>query len=519
MGTVVQTIASDPKGQRLPMGPAAPPPGGGLPNPLVMIRRALAHWPVAAVVMVLGVLVTAQVVRMRKPLYKSETVIFYRPGVSGTGEPTNNTDMLRTLGAKLKELLLAQSNLKKVIDEFHLYQDIVDKRGYSDAVDAFRKQIEFKARSNDTFAISFQGTTREEAQTVTTRLADMIVEENARSRQERAKETTEFLDAEKKRVDEDLDRFEKALAQFGADHPEFVTDSGNRSGAAVRAEQKKVGAAEAQAQAARRRAMGGGTKATGDPTRTPAGVGVPGGPPVDPLLLATRAQAMNELVAAKKDLNDKSVRFTEQHPDVRTATARVAVAEDALQKAEAAIQAAQPPPPPAPPAPALEDPATAKPKVVTTPKAPAGAIAAAETPRQKPPEGTKDSSLVSLETEWQRLNREVSRVRQQQSELEKKVFLADLNASSELGGYAATIAILDPAFKPAGPSGAPTKTILLGGFVVSLVFGIFLAAARGIFLDDRLFDPSEIDGLGLVPVLGVVPKPKAEKPKTRGVRA
>jgi capsular polysaccharide biosynthesis protein len=510
MVTVAQTIGGDPKGQRPPGIPQAPPPGGGLPNPVVIIRRAMAHWPVAAVVMVLGVLATVQVIRMRKPLYQSETVIFYRQGALSEGTSTNDT--LRTLGAKLKETLLAQSNLKKIIDEHHLFADIVDKRGYSDAVDQFRKQIDWKSRSNDTFVITFKGSTREEAQEVTTRLADMLVEENAKSRQDRAKGRTEFLDAEKKRVDEDLDRFEKDRAQFIAEHPEFATDSGNQVGAAVRDAQKKVDAALAGERQAR---LNGGRFVPGVGPRIP-GVGGLSAAPVDPLLLSARTQAMSELVAAKRDLADKSLRFTEQHPDVHAASQRVAAAEAALKKTEDAIVAAQPPPPPAPPA--GGDPyagSSAKPVA----KGPPGGGAAAVDPKKKPTAKAPEAVLVALETEWSRLNREVGKLRTQQGQLETKLFQAEMEASSELGGYAATIAILDPAFKPAGPSGTPNRTIIVGGFLASLIAGIVLAAARGIFLDDRLFDASEVEGLGLVPVLGVVPKQKVEKTKTRGIRA
>jgi uncharacterized protein involved in exopolysaccharide biosynthesis len=526
MVTVAHTAMVDPKGQRPPGAPPPAPAGGGLPNPVVLIRRAMAHWPVAAVVMVIGALATVQVIRMRKPIYRSETVVFYRQGVLA-GDATPSDQMLRTLGTKLKETLLAQSNLKKIIDENHLYTDIVDKRGYSDAVDQFRKQIDFKARSTDTFAISFQGSSREEAQTVTSRLADMLVEENSRSRQERAKESTDFLDAQKKRADEKLDGLETELAQFMATHPEFVTDSGGRAGAAIRAAEKKNGivASGGDRPTIRRRFTGGplpiGGRAIPD---MPAAAGGPAAPPVDPVLLAQRASLMAELIAANKDLNEKSVRFTDQHPDVRAAKARVASAEAKLQEAEAAIQAAQPPPPP-PPVKLPEDP-YADPSKATPPKdVPVAKADPTDSPKDKPAEKPptppgKDSQIVNLETEWNRLNREVGKAREEQKQLEGRLFQAEITASSEIGGYAATIAILDPAFRPAAPSGAPNRTILIGGFVASLLVGIILAAARGILLDDRLFDASEIDNIGLAPVLAVVPKVKpAANASPRGARA
>jgi uncharacterized protein involved in exopolysaccharide biosynthesis len=216
---------------------------------------------------------------------------------------------------------------------------------------------------------------------------------------------------------------------------------------------------------------------------------------------------MNELVSAKKDLADKSLRLTEQHPDVRAAAIRATAAEAALQRAEEAIQAAQPPPLP-PPAPPEPSPAVS---AAVAPRATAEA-------KEKPAAKANDTALVSLETEWLRLNREVTSARQQATQLETRVFQAKMAESSEQGGYAATIAVLDPAFRPAAPSGTPNRTILLLGFVAATAVAIALAMARGVLLDDRLFDASEIEDLGLAPVLGVVPRLKPDKTGRRGLR-
>ena len=55
------------------------------------------------------------------------------------------------------------------------------------------------------------------------------------------------------------------------------------------------------------------------------------------------------------------------------------------------------------------------------------------------------------------------------------------------------------------------------GLAASIVVGVVLSAAWGLFLDDRLFAASEIEGIVMVPVLGVVPREKRrEKPKDKG---
>ncbi len=481
-----------------------------MPNILAMVRRTLTYWPLIVVTMLLGALITVQVVRMRKPVYKSETVIFYREGIQrsvlGGHDAPTPPENLRNLGAKLKETLLAQTNLVRIIDEFHLYGDVVDKSGYTDAVGLFRRKIDFKARSTDTFAISFEGSTREEAQQVTARLADMLVEENAKMRKERAEETTEFLESEKKRIDDELDKAEKTLAKFLTEHPEFASDNSNRAGASVRAEQKKASAAAE----AKRRPLVIVRSPSGEVSYAPQPASL--APPIDPVLAAARNQAMNELIDAKKELADKSLRFTDQHPDVRAAQARVAAAEAALTMADKAIAAVTPRPAPAPAPEKTSDPKDKSAKLPVL-----GTSAKDKKDDEEKFKPREEKTLVSLETEWARLNREVEKARHQQTQLEGRLFLAQMATSSEVAGYAATIAVLDPAFRPAGPSGTPTRTILLAGFGASLLLGIALAAARGILLDDRIYDPSEVEGLGLCPVLVVIPKVETSKAR-RGLR-
>lgn len=497
-------------------------PAPGVPDLRAMLSRVVAHWPVVIVTMVVGAIVTLQVVRTRKATYKSETVIYYREGIakSVTG-PTESLDTVRALGTKLKETLLAQQTLRKIIDEFHLYPEIVQKSGYADAVDQMRKKTEFKSRATDTFAISFEGFDREQAQQVCARMASLLVSENAKRLQDESKNTTEFLEAEKKRSDEELDRIERDISQFIQLHPEFSTA---KEGLGSETQALKQQADDDEKK--QRMRMQGRAPRRGRAEPAPV-VGAPAGdraPAVDPVLISNRTQAYTELFAAKKDLDEKRLRFTEQHPDVRAAADRVAAAEAGVQRANDAIAAAQPKeePPPPRPAPVAEDPygePSAKPMatVAAATADPDRDRDAKEKHRPKAADPDQENKVVSLEVEWARLGRSLGLARTHQADLEGKLYRAEMVASTAESGYGTSIAVLNPAFRPSGPSNAPNRTVVAMGLAASIAVGLFLSAAWGLFLDDRLFAASEIEGSVMVPVLGVVPRSKVKvKRKEKG---
>ena len=483
-----------------------------------MLRRVVAHWPVIIVTMVLGAVITLQVVRTRKATFKSETVIFYKEGVgkSVLGS-TDAPDAVRSLGTKLKETLLAQQNLRKLIDEFRLYPELVQKGAYAEAVDQMRKKTEFKARSQETFAITFEGLDKDQAQKVCARMAEVLVAENDKRLQEENRGATEILEAEKKKADDDLNRVERQLSQFLQMHPEFASAKDGFGTEAL-----KVKADEDERRRGRAKPGHGARRGTAQVT--------PGAPPVDdrasavdPVLLASRSQAQADLSAAQRDLADKSSNFTEQHPAVREAMQRVAAAQAALKRAQDAIDAATP-----------KDEAPRKQQQIVDdpyaePPKPVASVAPNPNPNpdsdedDKPKPKGKDADadqgekLVTLEMEWARLGRDLANARAHQGDLETKLYRAQMVANTAESGYGTRIAVLDPAYKPSGPSNAPNRTVVMIGLAASIVVGVVLSAAWGLFLDDRLFAASEIEGVVMVPVLGVVPREKRkEKPKDKG---
>jgi len=504
------------------MGTASPaqPPAGGL-NVGAILKRMLAHLPVALVVLVLGVSVTMVLSRSRKPTYASETVIYYREGINRqyVGVEDQGGDVLKALPARLKEKLLSRAHLEKITKEFNLYPQIVALEGYIAAVDRFRTKITFKPRSAETFLIAFEGATAEEAQEVTARLADVLIEDMAERKKAQAKTTTEFLETEKKRADDDLQKRETDLARFIAQHPEFATEANaEQAGSGVRAEKARAVAdpellaMERQQQRIRAALdvkVGGGVVAGGGPAAAQ-------GP--DPGLVAAKNAADQELANAQKDLDDKQAKLTDQHPDVMMAKNRLAAAQAKARAAAVALKAAieAPPKAAAPVVVQAEDPYEAKP-----------ADERARLERElskndrelqmrkrgiKPAAGSAAdlaNQIIAIETEWKMLNREREKARARQGNIDDRLFKAEANAASELGGYNAQVMVLDPAFLPNMPGNMPKSKFIMIGILVSALAGLVFAAAWGMLLDDRVFVADDL--AGFAPVLGVIPRGLAEK--------
>jgi protein tyrosine kinase modulator len=493
-----------------------PPPG--LPNFAVLARRIFGNWPIIVGALVIGAPISLKVVKGKVPSYKSEGTLIFRGGVNG--DPS--IEALKSLGNRVKETAVASSTLKRVIDDLHLSKRATETGDYEGLIASLRPKIETKPKTPDTFIITFDGTSPDDAQQFAQRLCEVMMEENMRSRQGRAKDSIDFLESEKKRADDDLGKAEKERTLFMSLHPEFAIDG--KDGTTIRAEQKATATQKKKAagNAARVQRASGTGKSSG-PAPTPGfGASAPaaaGAPAVDPVLVAARNQARNEVSAARKQLAEKSINLTEQHPDVRAAAARLAAAESALEQAEAAVAAAQPndPPPPAPVVVMGADPyeePSAEPKAAPPPTAVAAGDPAAEKPKPRPRISEAGEPVaVEIEAEWSRINREVAETKARRGQLETRLFQAEIAANSEVSGYGSQMVMPEPATRATAAAGTDPRILRVGGVVAALILGVLLAAVRGILLDDRLFDASEVDALGLAPLLGSVPRGKVEKKK------
>jgi uncharacterized protein involved in exopolysaccharide biosynthesis len=477
---------------------------------LSLLGRSRRFVGAALLVFVVGSAAGVGYAMMRKRVFKSETLILYREGIRSSdlvgGEDSG--DRAHKLGLRLKEMVLSRTQLEQIIAQYKLYPAMVEDRGIIEAVDELRAHINFRVKDGDTFGLSFDGDDPKTVQQVTARLAEVLLSENSKTHAEQAEVTKHFLDGERVHTEAELKDKETALATFLSKHPEFAKEAaqqggGNQAGTAVRAAAAKNSAPKAADPAL--------ASLEREATRLQERLGMPvakkkNEAQADPVLVQIKNEADADARAAQKDLADKQSQFTEEHPDVRAAKLRYKLAQDKLKRATDAVAASI---------------AAAQQKTEAKVED-EGTIdrAALENElkrindeitqykakkRQAEQPSTMATSVVALETDWTRLNREVAEVRERFGSLQDKEFKASMVESAAETGRTAQMVVVDPAFTPTHAA-KPARSVVAGaGMAISLFLAIALAIGLAL-IDDRLYDRADVEQLGLLPLVGMVPR-------------
>lgn len=472
-----------------------------------LIRRTLRRWPVMVGAFVVAVVAALVVPKVMPPVYTSETLILYQEVIQTEnllGAQQYAMESRRQIGMRLREMLLSRTNLEQIVKVHNLYPKTVSGRGMIDAVDEFRAKVDVRVRENETFRIVYQGEDPDVVYEVTKALSESLVEQNRQYRSEQAQATKQFLEVEQKRVAAELTQKEQSLAEFLADHPEFAQDtatSGSATGASVRAAARSSATVDTGIDALERQARRLRSQIA-SPDPPPVYVG---GPSLDPKAAEAIAAAESELADARRDLQSKQSRYTQQHPDVVEAQNRVRAAMSRLNQARASARPASAPT-------TAETPTTGEERREALKQELArveSAISRAK--RGQTPEPGEDatgesSRVVTLETQWATVNRELNEVRERHEQIQSRLFRATMVASVEASGRASQMVVVDEAYKPKRPSRRGAKrTGAVAAFVV-LMFGASIAFGLGL-IDDRVYEERDLKKLELGPILHVVPSP------------
>ena len=460
-------------------------------------------WPALALLLV-GVGGSASYALLRPRVYRSETLILCR-GAVRSSDVADGASLSRT-------------RLEQIIKEHRLYLTIIDQHGMVDAVEEMRKHIGFRVQDGGTFALSFEGSDPERVQAVTAKLADALVGASTHGEGdgEPAEVTRLVLAREKDRIEKELKATETARAEFLSKHPEFARESA-LPGARPAAPPPRATSAPRPVPTAKN-----------DPTlasleretaRLQERLDMPvtnkrkDVPQADPQLVAAKQEAEAGVQQAQRELADKQSQFTEEHPDVRAARVKLNEAQEKLKRASDAVafslaaqqqkSAAQQEDEGYIDRGALENQLKRiNDEITEYKKRKASAVTA-------PPPTVVTSSVLALENDWVRLNRELSGARERLSSLqdeERQAEEAESAAAAAAPARTPQLVVIDPAFVPTHSAPPARATIVVVGSAATLALSLLLALGLAL-LDDRIYDREDIERMGMLPLIGVVPRP------------
>lgn len=496
---------------------ALPPvtPRDQLQRVLDLARKTSRYWWLIAVFVVLGGGLSL-VFAVTRPLnYQSWSTLFYQERIqSQLLSPGREEIAQRNIGDRYRELLLARHQLDQItidpaLDPYPQEKDPDVK------IDKLRLAVRLEAHGANVFRIVFTDSDPERAKRVTEKLTKMLQDKDEALRNEQAAATVAFVTDQQESAREELKKREKAYTEFLAKHPEFVQDANAAApeGASIRAiHTPKATPGNSRLYALERQRARIQASLDAPPGVAPAPVQSPRTPERVAAEAAVQ-DAQRELNAARRELEDALAKYTELHPAVARAKERVESATQRLRQREAAV----PPEVETVVRVATPEDRTRMQKELQQLEA---QIAAEQSKSGggKPSDSTDAATswVVKLEGEHNELRRAVAEQRERVQSLADSAFRAQMDANEKLAEQGGRLAIIDPPFKPARPTG-PGKTIfLLAGMVLFLTLGLSLAVGLAV-IDDRLYRRADLDRLG-VDVLAVIPPAIRLKRRSRSSR-
>ncbi|HEY5925089.1 MAG TPA: hypothetical protein VIV11_25580 [Kofleriaceae bacterium] len=470
-------------------------------------RKTARYWWLIVIFAVAGGALSLAFALIRPKNYQSYAVLFYQERIRSGLLANREEQVQRNIGDRYRELLLARGQLAQIVNDPQL-NPFPDEDDVELAIDKLREKVRFESRGANAFRITYTDTDPDRAKAVADKLTKMLQDKDEFLRKDQARVTVAFAIKQKEEAAVELAKFELALAEFLAKHPEFAQESNQAAaqgsfigeGAAIRGvqnqkstqknENARLYALERQRQRVQARLD---APPDAPPIRIPA--------PQTPEKVQAEAavtEARSRLSAANRELEGLLGRYTEQHPNVARAKERVVTAQAELKRAQSSV----PPDVETTIAPATEADREKLKKELARLEQQIGE----EQKRGKGGASVLDATtnwVVKLETDHAQLRRAVTEGRERVEALSDSVFRAQMDANQKLADTGAVLSVVDPAFKPVKPSGPGKTLILLAGLALFLALGAGLALGLAV-IDDRVYRRTDLEELGIA-VLAVIP--------------
>lgn len=151
-------------------------------------------------------------------VYESTASIIYQqqkinPSKLSPDEEKRIDEMVNTV----TQQVTSRTSLEKIIQEFNLYPEMREKMPIEDVIGKMRTEhirISVQRTKGNVFTVSYQGADPRVVMRVTNALASKFIEENLRVREERATETTSYIQDELRMSKESLDKKDALMRDY-----------------------------------------------------------------------------------------------------------------------------------------------------------------------------------------------------------------------------------------------------------------------------------------------------------------
>jgi len=455
------------------------------------------------VVGLIGGIVAFRVIPER---YRSETLIMVVPQrIPDTYVKSTITAPVEERLNSINDQILSRSRLERIIFDFDLYKEERAVGIMEDVVQRMRDEIKTKidGKESMTFRVSYVNRDPKTAQKVAERLASLYIEENLRDRENLAESTNQFLESQLEDAKRRLIEHERKLEEYRRLHAGQLPSQLQTNLQAIQNAQLQLQTVGESINRARERRLLLERQLV-DAQTLPLAVIQPGVAPATPETVSSTAA--QQLEAAQARLEVAKLRYTADHPDVKSLQRTVAELQ-----AKADEEAKKPTPATDKP---LSPAEAARQKRIRDLQADLEVIdrqiatSLGEETRLKDVIAAyqaKVDVVPSRESDLVELMRDYTTLQETYSSLLKKREDSKLAANLERRQIGEQFKVLDPASLPERPYNQSQR---LGALVGAAVGGLALGLALVGFLEFRDFSfKSEEDVLRVLtlPVLALVP--------------
>jgi polysaccharide chain length determinant protein (PEP-CTERM system associated) len=444
-----------------------------------------------------AVVVASAVMAWRLPnIYRCEAIILVQPQKVPASfiQSTVTTGMSDRI-ATIYQQVVAPSRLKRIIDSAGLYPDIRRRDGEQEAIMVMTKainveQVTAMGANAPAFRISYKGRNPAQVAQVTNQLTAMFIEENLKVREEQSYGTSDFIDGELKKVEQQLEEKDRELdeirARYGQELPEsgqFHLQEAAALGQQLHATQEKI--AQDQQQEADLQALAGTTA-----------------PTVDLDLGSSLSGGASQTEELQTKLNSLRSRYGPNHPDVRKLQAEL----DQAKANEKANEADTPAPKAASPVPRkIHNP------VIEAQLEQLDQDLEKQKERQAQLQSDMKQQLSSLQgmpaykEKIADIQRDDDALQGRYRSLLDKKMAAETATSLESREKSERFVILDSAQIPERPYSPNRPLLMIGGALLGSLVGLGIALGREV-LDDSVRNEREAEQILGAPVLTGVPE-------------